>query len=735
LARGLRARAACVLWAELLLRAALAPAALVLAYLVLALFGLGNGWVFLVVLLAALGGLAWEARRIVPPSRAAVDRRIEAASGLRHQPLAALADAPATGGELAAEIWRLHQARMAAALTGARAGWPAPLAAARDPVCLRALLLLLLATGLVVAGPDAPARLGAALALPAWPFAGPVLNVWVTPPAYTGQAPQMLSPGQNVTTLAGAKLTVILDGSADDVRLAGAVLPATDLGPQSRRVDAVIHASGRLVIGPWWLHLAQWRITVVQPSSPRIALLPVTAGQSDLRLNWNGSDAYGLAVLSASIQPPGFPQALPETAALPAKTGPGAARLAVADSPFAGMQAGVTLHAQNLAGLGAASATQTVMMPPALYKDPTALALSVLRRNLALVPGRAPAVAARMMQLAQGPPSAISYAADLQLAMLATALGLHATTPQGAVTRMLALIKQIEAGPDYGPAQALAQANQALLAALAHGPPDADTLNKLLAAMQQALAQHLGAIAPAPSGGPLRRFDPSALNRLAAKIAADEQAGRTAQAQAELRQLQSMLQALQNARPMSAAQAAQAQAASQAAQGLSQLMQNEASLLNQTGQGSATPQQQGALQQTLNSLRGALAKAGLPDLPGLGQAGQAMKAAHGALSRQDSAAAQTAEIQALQGLQKAAAALQNAMQQEMEIGQGGQAPSQTPQGSDPNGIGDDYSLPGLNLPSSNPANAIQQQIIHDDANPGLPPATHEYLRRLLDTGQ
>jgi hypothetical protein len=731
----LRRRAACVLWAELLLRAAAGPAALVLAYLALALFGFGNPWLFLAVLLAAFAGLAFAAARITPPSAAAIDRRIEAASGLKHRPLAALADQPATGGALGAEIWRLHQARMAAELARARAGWPAPIAAALDPFSLRALLLLLLATGLVIAGPAAPARLGAALAWPPWPFAGPVLNCWITPPAYTGQAPQMLTPGQSITTLTGSQLTVILNGTTDAVRLSGVKLPAATLGAQSRRVDATLTASGHLTIGPWWHRLAQFPITVVQPSAPQIALLPVTTSHDDLHLTWNSSDAYGLATLTAAIHPPGFPTALPETATLPAHTGPGAARLAAQDSPYAGMRAGVTLHAENLAGLTTVSATRMVLMPPQSYQDPTATVLSLLRRNLALVPGRAPAIAAQMMQLAKTPPSAISAAADLQLATLATALGIRATGPQAAVNRMLALIRQIEAGPDYAPAQALAQADQALLAALAHGPPDADTLNKLLAAMQQALAQHLAAISPAPAGTPMRRFDPAELTRLAQQIAADEKAGRAAQAQAELQQLQAMLEALQTARPMTAGQAAQAQAAAQASQTLSQLMQNQASLLNKTGQGNATPQAQGALQQTLNGLRGALAKAGLPDLPGLGQAGQAMQNAQSALSRQDDASAQTAEIQALQGLQKAAASLQNAMQQQMEIGQGGQAPSQTPEGSDPNGIGDDYSLPGLNLPSSNPANTIEQQIIHDDANPALPPATHEYLRKLLDTGQ
>jgi hypothetical protein len=267
--------------------------------------------------------------------------------------------------------------------------------------------------------------------------------------------------------------------------------------------------------------------------------------------------------------------------------------------------------------------------------------------------------------------------------------------------------------------------------ALAHGPPDADTLSKLLQAMQQALAQHLAAIRPAPSDQKAANFDTSALSKLAAQIAADEQAGRTAQAQAGLRQLAQALQALENAKPMTAAQAAQAQAASQAAQGLSQMIRNQAGLLNQTELGNATAGQQGALQAELNGLRQSLAKAGIPSLPGLAPAGQAMKNARDALAAQNTGPAESAENAAIQGLQKAAAALQRATQQELSIDASGSAPGELPIGNGANGVSEDYSPHSLTLPGNSPANAIEQEIIRLDANPNLPPATHDYLQRLL----
>jgi hypothetical protein len=469
----------------------------------------------------------------------------------------------------------------------------------------------------------------------------------------------------------------------------------------------------------------------MQPSAPVVDMAPLSLAEDRLKLRWTVSDAYGLASLTVALRPPGYNRALAEGATLPAVTGAASATLDTSESPYGGMTVAVTLHAANLAGMNTASQPQTVTLPPLAVHDPTAMVLGMIRRNLALRPEQGPAIGREMMRVAEAPPSAISYAADAQLAMLATALATRGTETLGAVQRLLLLIRQIEAGPDFGPSQALAQAVQKLLQALAHGPPDADTLNKLLAAMQQALAQHLAAAQSTPPSQPGQSFDSLALNRMAAQIAADEKAGRTQQAQAELRQLAQALRALQNARPMSAAEAAQAKAAGQAAQGLAKLMLGQASLLNQTAQGDATPDQQAQLQKDLNDIGAALSKAGIPGLPGLSSAAQAMGDAQAALTQHDDGTAQTAETSAIQNLQKAAAALQNETAQSLSLGMGGEMLNQTPNGNDPNGSNDDLAIPGLPLQTNNPADRIEQEIIHLDANPALPQATHDYLHRLL----
>jgi hypothetical protein len=331
----------------------------------------------------------------------------------------------------------------------------------------------------------------------------------------------------------------------------------------------------------------------------------------------------------------------------------------------------------------------------------------------------------------------------LQTAVLAVAIAQGQTGAKSAVARLLRLIQEIDAGPDFQPARALAAADQALLRALQQGlqgkSADAATLNKLLQAMHDALAQHLAALQPPGSsqpGQPGRTLDPSALDRLAQKIAADEAAGRTAEAAQELQQLQAALNALQSARPMSPAEALRQQAVQQAAQALSQLTNAQAALLDQTSRATATPQEQAALQKQLDGINQQLGKAGIKQLPGMQDAGQAMGDAQDALAQQEPLAAAQAETAAIQGLQKAAGALAKAGQGGFSIGQAATS-GFTPMGSTDgiDGLPDESILPGLGVPAANPAGAIEDQIMKLDSDPALPAPAHQYLRRLLTPGQ
>jgi len=736
----LRRRAAWGLWFEAIVRAVAPAIGVLAAYLTLALFGFASVWVFAATLMLMALCLGFGIARLRRPAPQAIDRRIEQVSGLRHRPIAMLEDEPENDSDMAAAIWQLHRRRIAASLQSAKAGRPAIGAVTHDPFALRGFLLLLLLVAAIIAGPDGVPRLLGAFALPAWPFAGPGVSAWITLPGYTGAPPLVLSPGDQPVVLTGSQLTLAING----VRR----LPRASFGPQAIgfsgsaqdgfRATATLTGSARLRIGPWWDRLAGWNITVLPPAAPVVQLTNLLPAGHALLIGWHARDRYGLVSLTATLMPLGHPNAIPELLSLPLngqtlKDADGIARPDVSDSPYAGLEVSVLLTAGNLAGISGAARPMTVRLPLAPLQDKTAMALSRLRQLLALQPA-APNLAEALTQLAQAPPSQISAGSDLQMAFLARQMANGKISADAAQDRMAKLARQIEEGPDYEPAQALAAANQALEQALQQGingkPLDNARLQSLLAEMHAALARHLQALGPAAADPGGKMVNAGDLDRMAERIAQDEAAGRTAKAAGELSRLQQMLAALQSARPMSAAQAKRAEAADQAAENLSQMMQGEAALLDQTNQGKGLPASQAQLQGELSSTSQNLAKAGI-EVPGLGDAGNAMGQARDALAQQDTGTAINAEGSAIEALQRAAAALA-AAGQGMSFGEGSSPAAAENDGEGLSGAPDENSFPGILPLGDDAAGAIQRQIIKDDDDPALPSTVHQYYRRLLD---
>ena len=140
------------------------------------------------------------------------EARLERDSGLPPRPFLVLRDRPAAmAGEPG--LWSLHLARAQTSLTRLRLRAPGPGLPAHDPAALRLLSLLLLAAGVIMAGPDAWPRLRQAF-LPSF-GAGAAVSValqgWVEPPAYTGLAPILLPhDGGTVQVPQGSRLNVSL---------------------------------------------------------------------------------------------------------------------------------------------------------------------------------------------------------------------------------------------------------------------------------------------------------------------------------------------------------------------------------------------------------------------------------------------------------------------------------------------------------------------------------------------
>ena len=222
LARWLRLAWAFVLW-ERMWPLVLPPLCLVGVFLSFALLDLGPmlpGWLHGLVLAGTAGGLAYLLVRaaigLKLPTWGEAARRLERDSGLAHRPLDALVDHPAGEDDdpLAHALWRAHQYRMAALLGRLRLDLPHSNMAARDPWGLRAAVLLILVIAVVGARGDAPRRLVRALSPEVSAGLAPdSLEVWITPPAYTGLAPLLLKPeGGKVSVPAGSTVLSVLTG-------------------------------------------------------------------------------------------------------------------------------------------------------------------------------------------------------------------------------------------------------------------------------------------------------------------------------------------------------------------------------------------------------------------------------------------------------------------------------------------------------------------------------------------
>ena len=209
----MRLARAALLW-ERVWPAAWPPLAVIGIFAVLALFDIFAalpGWLHIAVLamlaLAFAAAIAWGLRRRsgLPGWRdpVAARRRIERASGLSHRPLQALLDQPSIPlDRAAAGLWAAHRQRMEAAIRRLRVGWPVAGLARHDPWGLRSVLAILLVLAVIDAGADWRERAVRALT-PSFYGRGAAVaasfDLWITPPEYTGLAPQFLRTGDSET--------------------------------------------------------------------------------------------------------------------------------------------------------------------------------------------------------------------------------------------------------------------------------------------------------------------------------------------------------------------------------------------------------------------------------------------------------------------------------------------------------------------------------------------------------
>jgi uncharacterized protein (TIGR02302 family) len=548
------------------------------------------GWLHLVVLglflCAACIAVAWGVRQIRLPGAAEGERRLERASGLAHRPLASLADRPAGGATdpATAALWAAHQARAARAAARLRIGAPQPGLPRRDPMALRAGLALSVLAALVIAGPETGQRLGAAVSpsfgAPAAPPLPLRLELWITPPAYTGVAPVFVryEPGAAtppITVPSASRLAAHLSGGAGGApRLdAGAgEVPFRSLDAQSFAAETTLEAPGRLAVSRDGRELAAWPLRLLSDAPPMVAFAapPGRAPAApQLRIEFEARDDYGVVSVEAILKLAVRPEA--EAVALPMPVpGSGARQVRgtgqpdLSAHPWAGLPVTITLEAKDGADQTGRSETLTVELPERRFEHPVARALVALRKRMTLAPAER-AVHGRELDRLAAAPEAFDHDLTVFLGLSVARSRLRFEPSEGAIAEVQELLWSLairleEGGRDRAWRQ-LSELREQLREALERAERgeevDRAELERLARELQEAMQRYFEALIEAmrregietmPFDRNARTLDMRDMRRMAERMQEAARQGELERMRQELAELERAIERLQQGR-------------------------------------------------------------------------------------------------------------------------------------------------------------------------------------------
>jgi uncharacterized protein (TIGR02302 family) len=693
---------------------------------------------------ALLGALLWGVWQLAWPDALTARRRIELSSGLAHRPLAALADQPSAPlASAEAALWEAHRRRMAAALRRLRVGWPAAGLARRDPWGVRAVLAILLVLAVIDAGGDWRERLARALR-PGWE-SGPLapaasFDIWITPPDYTGLAPQFLraDTAGPVRVATGSTLLAQIHGGSGLPHLSidGKASEFTAVDKQNFRAETVLTAGQKLAVNQGGATLGSWPIEIIPDEPPTAAFAepPRGTNRAALRLEYKVSDDYGVETAKVVIrrQQANSDEKIEINLPLPGlhlKEAQATNYQDLSPHPWAGLPVELTVAATDALGQTGESLPVRMILPERVFTNPIARAIIDQRKELVKDPNSGEAVAEILDDLNTRPAlfhdDTVAY-----LALRLAALRLRQSDAGAAAATVVPLLWEtalrIEDGHMSVAERDLRRAQQALQEALSRGASD-EEIDRLTRELKEALDRYLQALAQDMQNRPNEDrtpVDPSRvltqrdLQRMLDWARELAKSGARDQARELLSQMQDMLENLHAAGPGQTRQRGGSEA-EQTMRGLHDLMQRQQQLLDRSfraqrrqGQGqqqqrqgqAGRPQpgqdgQMGEEQQEgdmdgvgdsagqQESLRHALGEMmrhmgdGLGEIPDpLGRAERAMRDAAGALQRGAPSDAIAPQTDALDQLQQGARDFAKQLRENMAKGWGSPGLDETDSG-------------------------------------------------------
>ncbi|MDC0033200.1 TIGR02302 family protein [Alphaproteobacteria bacterium] len=518
------------------------------------------GWVHAILLVAFIivfiGALIRALRRFKLPGQDDGKRRLERASNLDHRPLTAINDSLAGGSNdaVAAEIWLMHQRRMADAVWHLRVGAPSPGLARRDPRALRIGITLLLVVAAVIGWSDPIQRLARAVTpalqqLSTSPTI--VMDLWVTPPGYTGlpplfplritnratitdgtkssltenksnksvaanhgastafgKAPKIISTPPLVIP-AGSTLTAQIQGIGEQPRLIldDDQMPFKRIDPAYSKIVIKITTDGRLAVMAGDRTLGNWQITLLEDKKPAIVFANPPAGtpQATLRISYTASDDYGVTKAHAEIR---------RTYERGTVTGKEVHRMELplpgrvsrmvnetnvfdlAPHKWAGHPVIIELFATDALDQVGKSEPVRLILPVRIFGHPVARAIIEQRNRLANQPDRRRIVLHDLSEIA-AEPDAFNHDAVVYLALVTARSRLFHDSSDAAIKPVLDLLwdtaLRLEDGKLSIAERELRRIQQSLMKALAEGASDAE-LERLMHGLQQAISRYLAAL-------------------------------------------------------------------------------------------------------------------------------------------------------------------------------------------------------------------------------------------------
>lgn len=781
-------------------------------FIALALFGTFSDmapslhWTILAAFALAMTASLWHGlldfRR---PHRADALRQIEKASGLKHQPLSAYEDTAARGtGDEA--LWSAHRDWISTRLKNLRLGWPEPGVSAMDPLALRAAVILFIVIAFYGSGPGRIGRLNDALVPGLGAFKTLSIEAWITPPAYTGLAPIYLDKAAATTSQSDAEKAVTVPaGSVLSIRVHGLKNPPAldNTGPSrdhpepltevsdrnysieaklAETADYALTQSGRLIRG--------WHIVVTGDEKPQIALtrpLEETT-RGTVHFTYSLEDDYGIASAEALI-------ALDNSSALPAslqvkslktmvmpkvmaphvalslpelRTTKGNAETYVdlTSHPWAGLPVIITLAAKDDAEQVGLSTPVQMVLPSRRFTKPLARAIIEQRQRLALDPRSVASVARFLDDFSRDGDRYIkdkTVYLTLRSAYWRLSSAKRDADLTGIYDLLWSLALHIEDG-DLSLAESdLRKSREELANALKNGAGSQE-IERLMAALKKAFNRYMEALAEQADKlgkdmlqtpfSPLnmQTIERSQLEEMMKQIEELARSGARDQAEAMLKQLQSIMENMQT--PQQAGTLSEGeQAMSEAVEKMGDLIEQQKQLMDQTfrklpganGEGDKAAAgdmahlkaDQQALREELEKLMQDLGDKDAKTPDALTKAAQAMKNAEERLGDQRADRATAAQGQAIEQMRQGAQGLADQLMQSMAGRMGnpnGQGMSRTdplgrPMPSGAAGLGQDVAVP--DKIDAQRARAILEELRARAAKLGRPKSELDYIDRLL----